>query len=91
MAELDFRKLYQVNALAIYREKEVLLEGMGNIKLQVGDALLLAGPWQKFHLLKKNSNLIFTEQLKGEETVPEKAGTALFFWALALMLAMGLK
>jgi di/tricarboxylate transporter len=89
MAELDFRELYQVNALAIYREKEVLLEDMGTIKLQVGDALLLAGPWEKFHLLKKNSNLIFTEELKGEQTVPEKAGTALFFLALALVLAMG--
>ena len=89
MAELDFRELYQVNALAIYREKEVLLEDMGTIKLQVGDALLLAGPWEKFHLLKKNSNLIFTEELKGEQTVPEKAGTALFFLALSLVLAMG--
>ena len=91
MAELDFRELYQVNALAIYRENEVLLEGIGNIKLQVGDALLLAGPWEKFHLLKKNSNLIFAEELKGEQTVPEKAGTALFFLALALVLALGFK
>ena len=84
MAELDFRELYQVNALAIYRENEVLLEGIGNIKLQVGDALLLAGPWEKFHLLKKNSNLIFTEELKGEQTVPEKAGTALFFLGVSI-------
>jgi len=91
MAELDFRELYQVNALAIYRENEVLLEGIGNIKLQVGDALLLAGPWEKFHLLKKNSNLIFAEELKGEQTIPEKAGTALFFLALALVLALGFK
>jgi di/tricarboxylate transporter len=91
MAELDFRELYQVNALAIYRENEVRLEGIGNIKLQVGDALLLAGPWEKFHLLKKNSNLIFAEELKGEQTVPEKAGTALFFLALALVLALGFK
>jgi di/tricarboxylate transporter len=89
MAELDFREMYQVNALAIYRENEVLLEDMGNIKLQVGDALLLAGPWEKFHLLKKNRNLIFTEELQGEETVPEKAGTAIFFLALSLVLAMG--
>jgi di/tricarboxylate transporter len=89
MAELDFREMYQVNALAIYRENEVLLEEMGNIKLKVGDALLLAGPWEKFHLLKKNSNLIFTEELRGEETIPEKAGTAVFFLALALVLAMG--
>lgn len=91
MAELDFREMYQVNALAIYRENEVLLEGMNNIKLQVGDALLLAGPWEKFHLLKKNSNLIFTEELKGEKTIPEKAGVAIFFLALALVLALGFK
>jgi di/tricarboxylate transporter len=91
MAELDFREMYQVNALAIYRENKVLLEDMGNIKLQVGDALLLAGPWEKFHLLKKNSNLIFAEELKGEQTIPEKAGTALFFLALALVLALGFK
>ena len=89
MAELDFRELYQVNALAIYRENEVLLEGMNNIKLKVGDALLLAGPWEKFHLLRKNRTLIFTEELKGEDTVPEKAGTAIFFLVLSLVLAMG--
>ncbi len=91
MSELDFRDLYQVNPLAIYREKEVLLEGINNTKLQVGDALLLAGPWEKFHLIKKKLNLVFTEELKGEQTVPEKAGAALFFLALALVLALGFK
>jgi di/tricarboxylate transporter len=91
LAELDFRDLYQVNPLAIYREKEILLEGINNTKLQVGDALLLAGPWEKFYIIKKKLNLVFAEELKGEQTVPEKAGTALFFLALALVLALGFK
>ena len=48
-------------------------------------------PWEKFHILKRNVNLLFTEELRGESTLPEKAGYALFFLALALVLALGFK
>jgi di/tricarboxylate transporter len=91
MAELDFRDIYQVNPLAIYRRDEILLEGINMTKLKTGDSLLLAAAWEKFHILKKNMNLVFTEELRGEQTVPEKANFALFFLAVALVLALGFK
>ena len=72
MGELDFRDRYQVNPLAIYRGDEILVENINTTKLKTGDALLLAAPWEKFHILKKNTNLLFTEELRGESTVPEK-------------------
>ena len=89
MDELDFREKYQVNPLAIYRGDEILLENINTIQLKIGDALLLAAPWEKFHILKRNVNLLFTEELRGELTVPEKAWPALFFLAVALVLALG--
>ena len=91
MVELDFRDKYQVNPLAIYRGDEILLEKINTTKLKIGDALLLAAPWEKFHILKRNVNLLFTEELRGESTVPEKAGFALFFLGVALVLALGFK
>ncbi len=89
MDRLDFREKYQVNPLAIYRGDEILLEDINTIELKVGDALLLAAPWEKFHILKRSVNLLFTEELRGELTVPEKAWPALFFLATALVLALG--
>ncbi|MCW8799920.1 MAG: SLC13 family permease, partial [Desulfobacter sp.] len=66
MDELDFRGKYQVNPLAIYRGDDILLENINTTKLRIGDALLLAAPWEKFHILKRNVNLLFTEKLRGE-------------------------
>ena len=91
MDALDFRDKYQVNPLAIYRGDEILLENINTTELKIGDALLLAAPWEKFHILKRNMNLLFTEELRGESTVPEKARSALFFLAVALVLALGFK
>ena len=91
MDELDFREKYQVNALAIYRGDEILLEDINRTELKIGDAILLEAPWEKFHILKRNVNLLFTEELRGESTIPEKARTALFFLAVALVLALGFK
>ncbi|MGA6924126.1 MAG: SLC13 family permease, partial [Desulfosarcina sp.] len=91
MDALDFREKYQVIPLAIYRGDEILLDNINTTQLKIGDALLLAAPWEKFHILKRNVNLLFTEELRGESTLPEKAGFALFFLALALVLALGFK
>ncbi len=91
MEELGFEEMFQVNPLAIYREDEILLDHVEEAELKAGDALLLGGPWEKLRLLKRKMNLLITEELRGEETFPKKAGIALFFLALALVLALGFK
>jgi Trk K+ transport system NAD-binding subunit len=89
--EYGFRKKLQVNPLALYRRDKVLLEDISEIKIQPGDALLLHGEWEKFHLLKQKPILTFTEHLQGEIMYPEKAGLATACLILALVLAMGFK
>ncbi len=89
--EYGFRKKLQVNPLALYRRDKVLLEDISEIKIQPGDAFLLHGEWEKFHLLKQKPILTFTEHLQGEIMYPEKAGLATACLILALVLAMGFK
>ncbi len=86
-----FRKRLQVNPLALYRRGEVILEDISEIKIQPGDAFLLHGEWEKFHLLKQKTILTFTEHLQGEIMHPEKAGLATACLILALVLALGFK
>ena len=88
MEELDFRDRYRVNVLAVYRGDEVIYERINELQLKAGDAVLLLGPWEKLRKIRKNLELVFTEELKGEETVPEKAVPALCCLAVALILAM---
>ncbi len=88
MEELDFRDRYRVNVLAVYRGDEVIHERINELILKAGDAVLLLGPWKKLGKIRKNLDLVFTEELKGEETVPEKAVPALCCLAVALVLAM---
>jgi di/tricarboxylate transporter len=89
--QVYFRKIYQVSPLAIYRKNEVLLEDISETKLQAGDAFLLHGQWEKFHLLQRKNDLIFAEHIKGEIMHPEKAPFAIGSLVLALVLALGFK
>jgi di/tricarboxylate transporter len=88
MREIHFRKRYQVNPLAIFRDNKVLLEFISSIKLRHGDAILFQGQWAKFPLLHEKLDLVFTEELRGVITRPEKAGYAVFSLAIALVLAL---
>jgi di/tricarboxylate transporter len=87
--EYGFRKKLRVNPLALYRQNQVILENISEIKIQPGDAFLLHGEWEKFHLLKQKPLLAFTEHLKGEILYPENGGKALACLALALVMALG--
>lgn len=89
--QVYFRKRYQVNPVALYRRNKVLLENISETRIQPGDAFLLFGELEKFHLLQHKKNLAFTEHIQGEVMHPEKAGFAIACLALALFLALGLK
>jgi di/tricarboxylate transporter len=89
--EVYFRKRYQLNPLALYRKNSVQLEDISETKIQPGDALLLQGEWEKFQILQRRSDLVFTEEIQGEVMHPEKAGFAVACLVLALVLALGVK
>ncbi|WP_300455880.1 SLC13 family permease [Desulfobacula sp.] len=88
--QIYFRKRYQVNPIALFQKNKVLLENISATKIQPGDAFLLFGELEKFHLLQHKKNLAFTEHIQGELMHPEKAGFAIGCLALALFLALGL-
>ncbi len=89
MREIHFRKRYQVNPLAIFRDNKVHLSNISNMKLRHGDAIVFQGQWAKFPLLKEKLDLVFTEDIQHEITRPEKTYHALGCLALALTLALG--
>ncbi|HGY11785.1 MAG TPA: SLC13 family permease, partial [Desulfobacterales bacterium] len=84
-----FRKIFQVNPLALFRRDKIFYENISETKIQVGDALLLFGQWEKFHLLRRKKDFAFTEHIQGELMHPEKAGFAIGSLILALVLALG--
>ena len=89
MRDLHFRKTFGVNPLALNKGGEIIRRNISRMKLRAGDGVLLLGPWEKLHFLKKKGILLFTEDLKGELMRPEKAVPAIFCLVLALILALG--
>lgn len=89
--QYKFRKKLALNPLAMYRRGELMLEDISEIKTLPGDAFLLFGEWEKFHLAKPKKALSFTQDLQGEVMHPEKAITAIACLVLALVLALGFK
>ncbi|MEE8397611.1 MAG: SLC13 family permease [Desulfobacterales bacterium] len=91
MREIHFRSRYQVSPLAIFRDNDVHLSDISYMKLQHGDALLFHGQWTKFPLMKDKLHLVFTEDIPGEITHPEKAKYAIGCLCISLAMVLGLK
>ncbi len=89
--QIYFRKRYQVNPIALYRRNTVLFEDISETKIQPGDALLLFGEWEKFHLLRQKKDLAFTEHIKNTVLIPEKSAIAAGCFIFSLVLTMGFK
>ncbi len=89
MRELQFRKTYEVNPVMICRGGECVLGELSDRELQPGDALLLFGRWEKFHMLKGKQTFVFTTDIKGEIMRTEKAKLAVTWLAVALGLVLG--
>lgn len=88
MRTFEFRKRYQVNPMAIFRGNKVFVAGISDIVLQPGDALLLQGRWERFHVLKNKPDVVFTEEVQGEIIKTEKVKYAVGWLIVALILIM---
>lgn len=88
MEELKFRRLFQVNPLAIVRGDEIIMEGINLTELRQGDTILMQGRWQQFKLLNQKMDIAFIEEIHGEELKPERTRCAIFFLLLSLILAL---
>ncbi len=89
--EVNFQDRYRVTPLAIYRRNEVYRAEIGDMELDVGDAILLHGTWSRLKMLQAERSLLFTTPLDTERLRPEKAALAAFWLALALFMVLFLK
>jgi di/tricarboxylate transporter len=91
LRELYFRNKYQVNCLAIFRGDKTFYAGISDVPLQAGDAILLQGTWERFHILKDNREFLFSTPLDVEPLRPQKAMLAGLWLAVALIMIMVFK
>jgi di/tricarboxylate transporter len=88
MKEANFKEMYGVNPVALFTGKKIIYSNLIRCQLQMGDSLLLQGPWEKFHILKSQPQpraLTFATALEGEIMRPEKATMALTWLIVALV------
>ncbi len=89
MKELGLRKLYGVNPLAVMQGEKTSIRNMVDIMLKPGDTILLHGKWDSLRTLQESCDLIYTENLRGEEIREDKAALALVALTAFLGLALG--
>ena len=91
LAEIDLPDRFQVTPLVIYREGEVYRADIMNLPLQVGDSILLHGPWVRLKLLQNEKNFLLATPVDVELMRPEKAAFAALWLGLALTMIMVFK
>ncbi len=64
LTSIGFRNLYGFNALAIYRQGEMITERLGNVNLDFGDALLLRGPNYRVSGLNQKNDFLVLEPVE---------------------------
>ena len=89
LSELRIRQRFQVSPLAIFRGDKIFVSGLNDIVIESGDALLLHGRWEMFHMLKGLPDLVFTETVKGELLRTDKAKIALMWLGVSLTMILG--
>jgi uncharacterized protein with PhoU and TrkA domain len=68
LCDIHLRERYQIQALAIWREGEIVLQDLANLPLRVGDAALMQGPSDKFSSLLRDPNvLILAEETERKQ------------------------
>jgi len=85
--EIHFREKFDLSVLAIWREAATIREGLVDIPLRSGDALLLQGRRSKLKLLREQSDFLVLEEDGAEIAAPRKAWLTVGLTAAALALA----
>jgi len=84
--EIRFRDRYGFTVLAIWRQGEVLVDRLGDVKLRVADVLLLKGATKNMQDLQQNNQVLVLEPLELERQRNMKAPLAVGILGLVLLL-----
>jgi di/tricarboxylate transporter len=86
LKEIHFRDKYRLNVVAIWREGQPLREGLADLPLRFGDALLVQGSPMQMRLLRDDRDFILLEEDPDAVLQPAKAGRA----AAILFMVLGI-
>lgn len=89
--QLNLQDRFRVTPLAIYRHGETYRAEIGDLMLDVGDAILIQGTWRRLKMLQEERSLLFTTPIDVELMRPEKAAWAGLWLAVALTMIMVFK
>jgi di/tricarboxylate transporter len=84
LIDVNFRGVFGLSAIAIWRRGELIEKDVGATPLELGDALLVYGPIRNIRKLEENDDLIFLDRQRSEEDV-RRAPIALLLMAVALL------
>lgn len=85
LSQLNFREKYGLTVLAIWRKGRAYRSNLRNMALQLGDALLLYGPWEKLIVLGREPDFLVLTETAQEAPREEKAKVALTIMAAVLL------
>ncbi|MFN8439736.1 MAG: SLC13 family permease [Caldilineaceae bacterium] len=89
LAELDFRKKYEITGVALWRKERSYRTDVGKMPLEVGDALLMVGTPQNIRRLTKDPDFIVLQSSHAARPpIPHKARIALIITALVLLISI---
>ena len=77
LSQMNFREKYGLTVLAIWRKGRAYRSDIRNMPLQLGDALLLYGPWKKLIVLGREPDFLVLTEMAQEVPRQEKAKLAL--------------
>ena len=82
--DLDFRKMFGLNVLSVWRKGEVITQGVGDLKLRLGDTFLVTGRAARVPRLRAHPDyLVLTDGAEVEDV--RRAPLALLLLAVALV------
>jgi di/tricarboxylate transporter len=87
LREIHFREKFDLSVLALWREAATIREGLVDIPLRSGDAILLQGRRSKIKLLREQPDFLVLEEDGAEIASPRKAWLAVGLTTAALSLA----
>ncbi len=91
MREKRFRKTNGVVPVVLCRDGICQFDQITKEVIKPGDALLMFGRWEKFRTLRDRNCFTFTTEIKGEESRPERALTALSWLGITIAMILWLK
>jgi di/tricarboxylate transporter len=87
LRQLHFREKYGLNVVALWRRGQPVLEGIPDVPLQAGDALLLQGPMARMHYVSEERDFVLLEEDPDAVARPRKAVLAATISLAALTAA----